>query len=266
MNNTNRIWTVSSKGGVGTSTVCVNLARAFAAAGQRVLLVDLDTAAPSLDMLLGVDNSVYDVRDALLGRIRVADAVVHLPQSPNMYLLCGTLDPTADLPLTTLDSVLSEAEQTLGVSVILLNTHGPGHYAKTVASSVTDTLLVTHPGALSVHVAEQCGIFLKSINAPNIKLVINQYDMELAEPPLISLIDAIGVQLLAVIPDDKDMAKAQLSGKMAKEGAGQNTICAFRNMAHRIRGQHAPLFSHFTGIKRRKLISHLSSKQEKGHS
>ncbi len=257
MQKKNRIWTVSSKGGVGTSTVCVNLARAFAAAGLRVLLVDLDTTAPSLDMLLGVENSVYDVKDVLLGRMRVADAVVRLPHSPNMYLLCGTLDPTADLCLTNLSAALDEAEQSLGVSVVLLNTHGPGHHAKTVASVVTDTLLVTHPGALSLHAAEQCGVFLRGIEAPNLRLVINQYNIETAEPPLISLIDATGVQLIGVIPDDKEMANAQLQGKMAKEGATPNTVCAFRNIAHRLRGQHAPLFSRFKGIRRRKLISPL---------
>ena len=250
-----RIWTVSSKGGVGTSTVCVNLARAFAAAGLRVLLIDLDTTAPALDMLLGVENTVYDVKDALLGRMPVAEAVVHLPHSPNMYLLCGTLDPTADLPLTGLERVMLEAERTLGVSVILLNTHGPGHYAKTLASLVTDTLLVTHASPLPLYTAEQCGVFLRGIEAPNIKLVINQYDMETAEPPIISVIDATGVQLLGVVPEDKEMAKAQLQGKMAKEGAGHNTVCAFRNMAHRLFGQPAPLFSRFKGVSRRKLIS-----------
>ena len=254
MNNKNRIWTVSSKGGVGTSTVCVNLARAFAAAGQRVLLVDLDTTAPALDMLLGVENSVYDVKDVLLGRMKVEEAAVRLPHSPNMYLLCGTLDPTADLPLTNLPYALDEAERSLGVSVILLNTHGPGLHAKTLASVATDTLLVTHVGALSLYAAEQCGVFLRSIDAPNIRLVINQYDIERAEPPIISMIDSTGVQLIGVIPDDRDMAEAQLQGKMAKEGATHNTICAFRNIAHRLRGQHAPLFFRFKGIKRKKLI------------
>ena len=121
--------------------------------------------------------------------MKVADAVVRLPHSPNMYLLCGTLDPTADLPLTGLASVMEQAERDLGVSVILLNTHGPGHHAKTIASLVTDTLLVTHPGVLSLHAAEQCGVFLRGIDAPNIRLVINQYDMKDAQPPIISMID-----------------------------------------------------------------------------
>ena len=254
MNAKKRIWTVSSKGGVGTSTICVNLARAFAASGLRVLLMDLDTTAPALDMLLGVENSVYDVKDALLGRIDVSDAVVRLPHSQNMFLLCGTLDPTADLPLTNLSRVLDEAERSLGVSVTLLNTHGPGHHAKTIASLVTDTLLVTQPGALSLHAAEQCGVFLRGIEAPNIRLIINQYDLELAEPPIISMIDATGVQLLGIVPEDKTMAEAQLLGKMAKEGAAHNTVCAFRNIAHRLFGQHAPLFTRFKGIHRRKLI------------
>lgn len=44
----------SGKGGVGKSTVCVNLALALAARGARVGLLDADVYGPSLQILLGV--------------------------------------------------------------------------------------------------------------------------------------------------------------------------------------------------------------------
>ena len=254
MERKNRIWTVSSKGGVGTSTVCVNLARAFAAAGQRVLLVDLDTTSPSLDVLLGVDNAVYDVRDALLGRMSIKDAAVRLPSSPNMYLLCGTLDPAGDLPLTKLDSALCQAEKDLGISVVLLDTHSPGRYAKTIASIVSHTVLVTEPLPLPLYAAEKCGVFMREIDAPNLKMVVNRYDFTAKPVSLCSMIDQVGVPLLGVIAKDEDMAQAQLHGKMAKEGASHNTVCGFRNIAHRLFGQHCPLFSGFKKFDRKKFI------------
>jgi ATP-binding protein involved in chromosome partitioning len=44
----------SAKGGVGKSTVCVNLSLALAARGERVGLMDSDVYGPSLHVLLGV--------------------------------------------------------------------------------------------------------------------------------------------------------------------------------------------------------------------
>ena len=47
---------VSGKGGVGKSTVAVNLACAFAALGLRVGLLDCDVYGPSVPRMMGVDD------------------------------------------------------------------------------------------------------------------------------------------------------------------------------------------------------------------
>jgi len=48
----------SGKGGVGKSTVAVNLALAMSALGQRVGLMDADVYGPSVAMMMGVDQAV----------------------------------------------------------------------------------------------------------------------------------------------------------------------------------------------------------------
>jgi ATP-binding protein involved in chromosome partitioning len=48
----------SGKGGVGKSTVAVNLALAMSALGQRVGLMDADVYGPSVAMMMGVDEPV----------------------------------------------------------------------------------------------------------------------------------------------------------------------------------------------------------------
>jgi ATP-binding protein involved in chromosome partitioning len=48
----------SGKGGVGKSTVAVNLALAMSALGQRIGLMDADVYGPSIAMMMGVDQAV----------------------------------------------------------------------------------------------------------------------------------------------------------------------------------------------------------------
>ena len=57
----------SGKGGVGKSTVTVNLALALARAGKRVAILDGDIYGPNIPMLLGVRRRAsVDERDALV--------------------------------------------------------------------------------------------------------------------------------------------------------------------------------------------------------
>lgn len=51
-----KILILSGKGGVGKSTVAVNLAVALMLAGQRVGLLDVDIHGPSVPTMLGLEN------------------------------------------------------------------------------------------------------------------------------------------------------------------------------------------------------------------
>ncbi len=60
---TNIIAVASGKGGVGKSTVCVNVALALARRGARVGLLDADVYGPSLHILLGVTDRPKEGRE-----------------------------------------------------------------------------------------------------------------------------------------------------------------------------------------------------------
>src|SRR5512145_415076 len=67
------IMVLSGKGGVGKSTVSVNLAYALAAHGKKVGLLDLDMHGPNIPKMLGLEGKRIVVYGQGMEPVRVTD-------------------------------------------------------------------------------------------------------------------------------------------------------------------------------------------------
>jgi ATP-binding protein involved in chromosome partitioning len=68
-----KIIVLSGKGGVGKSTVAVNLATSLALAGKRVGLLDVDLHGPTVPQLLGLVGAPIDIVGEVIFPIEVGD-------------------------------------------------------------------------------------------------------------------------------------------------------------------------------------------------
>lgn len=75
---TRTIAVASGKGGVGKSSVAVNLATLLSASGQRVALVDGDLGLANLDLLLDVEARV-NISHVIAGTRKLEDVIITLP-------------------------------------------------------------------------------------------------------------------------------------------------------------------------------------------
>ncbi len=78
----------SQKGGVGKTSVAVNLAVSLSYAGFRTLLVDTDSINPSVGIHLGIEDSRKGCCSVMRGRSKLDESLVIHPRS-GLYVLLG---------------------------------------------------------------------------------------------------------------------------------------------------------------------------------
>ena len=92
-----QILVLSGKGGVGKSTVAVNLAMSLALAGKNVGLLDIDIHGPSVPKILGIEKEIVQITGTTLlpvemtGNLKVMSIGFLLPRSDDAVIWRGPM-------------------------------------------------------------------------------------------------------------------------------------------------------------------------------
>ena len=110
----------SGKGGVGKSTVAVNLAVSLARRGKKTVVIDADTGLRSLDVLLGMENDVvYDLTDVVEGVCKLRQAVVKVRDVDNLSMLAAAqLRDMSSVSREQMEKVVSELKEQFDYVII----------------------------------------------------------------------------------------------------------------------------------------------------
>ncbi|HMG54406.1 MAG TPA: P-loop NTPase [Kofleriaceae bacterium] len=143
------------KGGVGKTTIALNLAIAYSQLGARTLMVDTDLGMADLNLLLGVAPE-KSMLDALSGTpvdevLVSAHGIQLLPALNGSYLL-STIGPAAQRRVLDLVNSLSERFDCLVVDIAA----GIGQAQTTFAGATSDAIVVVNPEPLSMADAYAC--------------------------------------------------------------------------------------------------------------
>lgn len=205
------IATSSGKGGVGKSTVSINVALGLAQKGFKVGLADVDIYGPSIPVLLGLEDQSPQVLDNILLPIQKHDLKIM-----SMGFLVGQ-----DTPAILRGPMITKFIQQFVTGVkwgeldylILDLPPGTGDAQLSLAQSVplTGALVVTTPQAISVKVALRGLRMFEKVNVPILGVIENMQGWATPEGPSpfhggARLSETAGVPFLGSIPMDQTVA------------------------------------------------------------
>lgn len=192
-----KICFTSFKGGVGKTTLCLQLAYRLAEAGERVLIIDGDNVASGACVACGIAGThTFTLHDFAAGVCRAKQTVVQHPKYCTLFV-CSSQN-------CVFKDAISRAINELEPLFDYLLCDG------CALNDCKEFLVVTEPYTPSLKSADACINALKSNKKENVKIVVNKvnggqiFSGEIITPEEIAYI--LHTPLAAVIPEDLNVA------------------------------------------------------------
>ena len=219
-----KIVITSGKGGVGKTTVAVNLAAQLARKGQRVVLCDADFGLNNVDVAAGVERLVtYDIVDVIEGRCRAKQALVRHPRYANLYVLTSSQSaPERYMSPQALKVVLDALSPRFDFIFIDCPAGIEEGFHRAVASA-DEAIVVTTPHISALRDADKAINLLKSYRLGELYLIVNMTrgDLLVSGDSLTpkDVTELLKTPLIGVIPEEygiyeNDLARVHSSFKM----------------------------------------------------
>ncbi|MBU5537279.1 MAG: MinD/ParA family protein [Candidatus Aenigmatarchaeota archaeon] len=197
---------VSGKGGVGKSTVAVNLALALKKFKKSVTLVDCNLSTPHLSYYLGATDYIGTINDVLKDKLDIQSALYnyngirYLPASVKFEDLIG-------VELTKFKKHLSKLEKSTDF-IILDASPGLGKEALFVMDASREILFVTTPFVPMIGDVIRCKEVLKQFDEKKMSILLNMVTYGTHELKKEVVEELTGLPVLGEIPHDNNVMQS----------------------------------------------------------
>lgn len=235
----------SGKGGVGKSSMSINIGYAIAATGQKVCLIDADFGLKNLDVMMGLENRViYDLKDVIGNKCSLRQILVKDKRMDSLFLLpaCKSLsfeNLNVDYMVKMIEQLKNEFDY------ILIDSPAGIEKGFQYASSLSkEAIIVVTLDVVSLRDADRVvGLLLKQ-GVTSLHMLVNKYnDEDIHRGRSLSLKDAydiLSIPLIGIVYDDHTMIEANNKGMPIYMNKGQSLSECFDRIVKRLDGQEVP--------------------------
>ena len=234
----------SGKGGTGKTSITGGVASCLAALGQRVLCIDMDVGLRNLDLSLGLsDLALMDFTDVIQGRCALERAAIPHPVIENLSLLSAPLSLTpGGATAEGMDALIRQARARYDY-ILMDSPAGLGEGFRLSVREADRTVVVSTADASALRDAQRTVAELARTQR-HIHLVVNRVQLRLLRrlhTTIDDAMDAAGLPLLGVVPEDPQVTLAANSGQPLILATSRGAAVACLNIARRLLGQKVPL-------------------------
>jgi flagellar biosynthesis protein FlhG len=220
------------RGGVGVTTLAVNLAMGLADQGLRVVIVDADVCRNNVAVLCGISQRPHAL-DMLIARRDIHEAMQLGPSG--IQVVPGLWAPGEKAESSPLvQERLLRQFRNLGphADVVLVDVgSSPGEFTRRMAAVASDVLLITTPDVATIMDSySRVKVLLKSLGKSTPWLIVNFCNDAAAANEVHHRMHescvrflGVGIRLLGCVPDDQE---AQVAGETSLPFLVRSPGCA----------------------------------------
>jgi len=284
----------SFKGGVGKSTVAVNLAVGFAVEKYNVLIIDLDASSGSVDLFMGCEHdTLYNFCDVAEKKVKIQDAVFvkqakarkpkNQNQDPNQdqdqtpgdefYYSLDVLKapPSYDMSVSLEKAVGDFIEEAKEIYDFIIFDCPSGKFPlfEVLAKKTDFIFVVTLHSAASIRSAEKLALYLSETGAKSesVRLVINCFNPRgVARGVNLGIVDIIErskIKLVGLVEINNFIRDFQEVGKTVYDLRGKKIRGAFNDIIGRVLDNNIVLNKKYDGLKTNNLYFKKEKRKEK---
>ncbi len=194
------------KGGVGKTTLCINLASALVLFGRDVIIVDCHFQKPNISLYLGLHDYSKSIHSALLGSHHISEAIIVHP-SGLQIIPGGNPEKTLEISREKLEHMFMDLMQK--TEMVLLDSSSDLNEAINTLSICDHVLLTTTSDLVSFSDTAKAAKKLSENGISILGVVLTRYNQKNQTYSIPHIESIIGYPVIGIIVDDDMILKAQ---------------------------------------------------------